>query len=444
MTTRSVLFAAPILFLVVASTTHATITIKNNDGPNEGLNDKTNVAKVSGNSATTRGGQRLNVLKAAANDLDKIVNSSVTAVIDVTFDPLSCSASSATLGSAGASFVWRDFSGAPKSGTWYVQALANALRGSDIDASSEVVARFNSSVDNNNNCLQNTNWWYGIGQDAPAGTTSLYDTAYHEIVHGLGFTSSIDRDTGALLSGFPDSYTLNLEDHSRQRTLDKLNNAQRLAAMTDTGDLHWVGKNALAAALMYAEASPRALTSGKHPSGHVRMYAPKPFEDGSSVSHWDTTLRPDEIMEPIATKNQSDTVTTPALQDIGWSTNKVGSTDPCSAAKGTICLGLDNRFEFKASYEFSNGNTGKVDLIRQGRDSALGHFGDENNIELLMKIKRACGLVNLWWVFVGGTTDQGITVDVRDTTTGQINTSVNRVGQKFRTVTGLDSNFPCP
>ena len=42
-------------------------------------------------------------------------------------NPLGGSASSATLGYAGAALVARDFAGAPLSGTWYPIGLANQL-----------------------------------------------------------------------------------------------------------------------------------------------------------------------------------------------------------------------------------------------------------------------------------------------------------------------------
>src|SRR5438093_8524133 len=45
----------------------ATITVINNDGPGEGLNDPTPVAPVGGNTGTTRGQQRLIAFQRAAD-----------------------------------------------------------------------------------------------------------------------------------------------------------------------------------------------------------------------------------------------------------------------------------------------------------------------------------------------------------------------------------------
>lgn len=67
--------------------------------------------------------------------------------------------------------------------------------------------------------------------------------------------------------------------------------------------------------------------------GFVRLYAPNPVEQGSSISHFDISATPDLLMEPFATPNTRSNVNidlTPALmQDIGWTieTLKIGACD---------------------------------------------------------------------------------------------------------------------
>jgi hypothetical protein len=64
----------------------------------------------------------------------------------------------------------------------------------------------------------------------------------------------------------------------------------------------------------------RAGTTG----GFVRLYAPNPYEPGSSVSHWDISLTPNVLMEPFANPGVSQQLTPPRdltfslLRDIGW------------------------------------------------------------------------------------------------------------------------------
>ena len=65
-------------------------------------------------------------------------------------------------------------------------------------------------------------------------------------------------------------------------------------------------------------------TAGADSSGHPLLYAPNPVAPGSSVSHWDTSESPNQLMEPNISDDLSHSVTTPQdltfslLRDIGW------------------------------------------------------------------------------------------------------------------------------
>src|SRR4029453_10910863 len=111
----------------------AVITVINNDAAGEGFNDPTPVAPVGGNNGTTLGVQRLNVFQRAAHIWGGLLSRPVIIRVGATFDPLPCDATSAVLGRAGPTTVFRDFPGALRSGTWYPAALAKALHGSDLD-----------------------------------------------------------------------------------------------------------------------------------------------------------------------------------------------------------------------------------------------------------------------------------------------------------------------
>lgn len=143
----------------------------------------------------------------------------------------------------------------------------------------------------------------------------------HEIGHGLGFTTFVDRSTGAKLRGFDDSYMLNLEDHSLAMDWPAMTDQQGLDSMTDTGDLHWIGPS--------ASSNSGTLFNGVVNTNHIRMYAPDPFEPGSSVVHWDALLAPNELMEPFATEDVDDRVTNDLLRDIGWTiSGQVSANNP--------------------------------------------------------------------------------------------------------------------
>ena len=130
--------------LAVALSAHpaATIVIQNANGPGVGFNDPTPAVPVGGNAGTTLGQQRLNAFQAAANIWGATLTSSVPILVEASFVPLTCTATGAVLGSAGAIWIQSNFTGAPFPGTWYPGALANTIFGSDLDPTSpEIRAR---------------------------------------------------------------------------------------------------------------------------------------------------------------------------------------------------------------------------------------------------------------------------------------------------------------
>jgi hypothetical protein len=60
--------------------------------------------------------------------------------------------------------------------------------------------------------------------------------------------------------------------------------------------------------------------AGLHPNGHVRMFAPNPFQGGSSVSHFDVSATPNLLMEPAINPDLTSSIdlTDPVFRDIGW------------------------------------------------------------------------------------------------------------------------------
>ena len=66
------------------------------------------------------------------------------------------------------------------------------------------------------------------------------------------------------------------------------------------------------------------IRAGTDPLGRVLMYAPRPNQPGSSVSHYDTSATPNQLMEPAINADLRHEVkppfdlTYPLLKDIGW------------------------------------------------------------------------------------------------------------------------------
>jgi hypothetical protein len=73
-----------------------------------------------------------------------------------------------------------------------------------------------------------------------------------------------------------------------------------------------------------------SVPGGVDSQGRALMYAPATFSGGSSVSHWDTSLFPNQIMEPNISGDLIHSVAVPAdltgsqLRDIGWGFNPIG------------------------------------------------------------------------------------------------------------------------
>lgn len=303
--------ALPVITGLIACTAEAAvIQVINEDGVGEGFNDRTPVAPVGGNTGTTLGDQRLIAFQQAANIWAGLISSAVIIRVGATLDPLPCNATGAVLGAAGPTIVIRDFPGAPRPGTWYPGALASALNGSDLSGGADdIIATFNSAI--GTTCTFPRVWYYGLDGMPPGSQIDFVSVVAHELGHGLGFLTFIDVTSGAKFFGRDDTFMLNLEHHGASPPdFPSMTDAQRVAASTDTGNLHWVGPD--------VEAASGALTAGKV-GNHVQMFAPNPLQEASSVSHWDTALTPNQMMEPLYTgPHHSPMLELPLFQDIGW------------------------------------------------------------------------------------------------------------------------------
>jgi FG-GAP-like repeat len=294
----------------------AAITVVNLDGAGEGFNDPSApdaASAAGGNGGATLGAQRLIAFQRAAVIWANNLSSPVEIRVDANFNPLTCTSTSATLGSAGTKTVHRDFAGAPLASTWYPQALANSIAGTDLNptgsSASDIGAQFNSAI--GTTCAFPLIWYYGLDGNPPAGTLDFVSVVLHELGHGLGFQSFVDLASGTQLIGFDDVFSHNLENHSTGKLYPQMTDAERVTASQSTGNLHWVGANVVAAS--------GSLTAGVHPSGHVQMYAPNPQQPGSSVSHFDTAVAPNELMEPFYTgANHDVALTLDLFSDLGW------------------------------------------------------------------------------------------------------------------------------
>ena len=298
------LLACALALGIAGAAQATTITPVPVDQPGTGLFDTTPASPVGGNPGTTVGEQRRIVYQFAADLWEAVLDSPVETRVQASFTALNCNATSATLGSAGTQYVFANF-GEGVSGTWYGNALANALAGSDLspavsddDNGNEIVSRFNSNL-GQSNCLAGSGWYYGLDGNTPAGQISFLDVVMHEIGHGLNFQGFYSLSSGAPFgtapNAFPDIYSRNVFDNASNMAWVNMTNAQRVAAATG-GKLVWTGANVTAAASGELSAAVNLVTVNNRPQTFAMVTAvygplatPVNFTTGALVYGQDPT-----------------------------------------------------------------------------------------------------------------------------------------------------------
>lgn len=305
-----------------------------NDGADSGFNDATPIAPEGGNTGVTLGAQRRIAFQYAADILGSRIDSSVPIRILAGFNAgLTCERDSATLGAAGPLSYVANFSDDDRveQNVFYPLALANALLASRVaDTDNDIRATFNPNLDEGTDCLGGANWYYGVDGATPDGRPSFVSTVEHELTHGVGFVSLVAlTDNANSRAGqfpqtsnggarFPDIYSTFIQDLSfpGDPLWTELTDEQRAESLTNGPDVVWSDINTGSRAASILTDS-RGLKEGR-----VMLYAPSSIRPGSSISHWDISLDPDQIMEPFATGNDNvdDGIGLSAclLEDIGW------------------------------------------------------------------------------------------------------------------------------
>lgn len=267
-----------------ASNAAATIVINNINAAGVGFNDPTPAAPVGGNSGTTLGQQRLIAFAAAANQWGATITSSVPITINAQFTPLTCTATGAVLGSAGATTIHRDFTNAPRAATWYSQALANKLFGADLaTANADINANFNSNL-GQPGCLTGTFFYLGLDNNHGA-SIDFYTVLLHEMGHGLGFQTFTNGTTGNYQSGFPSIWDHFLVDNTTGLSWVNSTAAQRAASAIGINHLVWTGTSVTANASVVLRGTPRLIVGGVAAGGAAGAYALGPASFGAPLTN---------------------------------------------------------------------------------------------------------------------------------------------------------------
>ena len=108
---KTALAAAALALAVMASPafSQGKIIVVNGNLPGVGFNDTTPAAPIGGNTGTTLGQQRMNVYRYVADIWQKAITSDVTITVNAGWEALTCTSTSAVLGSASAWNIWYGF-----------------------------------------------------------------------------------------------------------------------------------------------------------------------------------------------------------------------------------------------------------------------------------------------------------------------------------------------
>jgi len=265
-TTLQPVAAALLLAFGAAAANATTIVITSRDPAGVGFNDPTPVDPVGGNPGTTLGEQRFNVYRHVADIWQQAIDSPVPIVVSAGWEALTCTATSAVLGSAGAWNIWHDFPGGVP-GTWYPQALANKIAGVNLSAgvpddgsgygNVDIKTQFNVNL-GKTDCLAGSPFYLGL--DGLAGTkVNFATTLLHELGHGLGFSVlSVQTSTGLRISadgsvysvdGLPSIWEGFMYDNTAAKTWLVMTPTERKNSAINPLKLAWIGSNGVAGAL---------------------------------------------------------------------------------------------------------------------------------------------------------------------------------------------------
>jgi len=255
------LAAALALFVAGDARAASTVVIINGNTAGVGFNDPTPAAPIGGNAGTTLGEQRLIAFQEAANRWGATLDLQQPIRILATFQPLACTATAATLGSAGTRFIYSDFGhtglypGPVAASTWHGGVLATKRAGFDPDPTegdaaatpkiADIRARFNSEL-GKAGCLTGTFFYLGL-DNAHGGNIDLVTVLLHEFGHGLGFQQFADVASGQRIDDLNDVYNLHILDNTTGKYWFDMTDAERQASAVNPGHVVFDGPNVNAA-----------------------------------------------------------------------------------------------------------------------------------------------------------------------------------------------------
>ena len=216
----------------------------------------------------------------------------------------------------------------------YPPALAERIAKRELldESSPHFIMEFSRGLD----------FYYGFTDEAPSFSINFVTLAIHEIIHGLGFHSSLQED-GSFLEA-----PLDLTDGTRihveqwQRIYDvqmyseadsefvvNLEPSSRVRAVTSETGLLWDGtvRPGKESSCSYAQRMAELKSAGIDSDGRPQLHAPSTFDRGSSITHVHTGT--DDIMGYLYPFPRDMDLSFGMLRDMGWEINDDGFPPSC-------------------------------------------------------------------------------------------------------------------
>ncbi len=292
--------------------------------------------------------------------------SSVPIVISADFANLGAG----VLASAGPTQIFQNFPNAPQANVFYPSALANSLAGERLalDEPADLVVNIGNGIP----------WYFGTDGNTPAGQFDFVTVALHEIGHGLGFFDggNVNNATGVGTLGFaggiPVTFDTFIVDGEGNSILDLPNPSVELGDFLTSGDVFVNGQFAVAA------------LGGNLP----RLFAPNPFQGGSSIAHWDEATfgagDPNSLMTPQVGASESNfnigDITRGHFRDMGW---VLATQAPITVVPGSLTAELFVEESVTQELLVTNNSeeTVTVDVLPSGVEVVVGTI---NPVELTL------------------------------------------------------------
>jgi hypothetical protein len=260
------------------------------------------------------------------------------------------------LGSCGPTNYYMGYDGLLMDSTYFPTAVAEKLTKLALNDEGEpdLIANFSSDSE----------WYYGTDGLTPAGKYDLVTVVLHELCHGLGFTGSMNVESGIGSWGwganFPFIFDHFLNDQATNSVLDTTlypNNSAKLKTAITSGEVYFSGPYTIS-------------NYGKR----VALYTPTSWDEGSSVYHVNTTFSTgtEKLMLPAVNTQTSvhnpGVVAQSILADLGWKSIDIQHT-PISNSEKIENTKVAVRFEsdfstsfIKPTLHYSIDSAGYVDV----------------------------------------------------------------------------------